>query len=78
MTLDEESDDPEALDFENDYAATGSLDLSGTKTLTVRDLIGGEFTFELWKNGVLLQSVLHDANGNFSFSTIPFDLDDVG
>jgi pilin isopeptide linkage protein len=37
-----------ALNFTNTYAATGSLTLSGQKTLNGRALVPGEFTFEVY------------------------------
>ena len=72
------SENESSLDFTNDYAATGSLDLSGTKTLTGRDLAAGEFEFELYEGDTLLETVSNDADGDFSFTTLNFDLDDVG
>jgi hypothetical protein len=64
------------------YAATGSLDISGTKTLTGRDLEEGEFTFELFEgddtSGEPFRSATNDADGNFSFATINYTLEDVG
>ncbi|NLW10871.1 MAG: LPXTG cell wall anchor domain-containing protein, partial [Clostridiaceae bacterium] len=77
-----ESDDPEAINFTNTYSATGSLDLSGTKTLTGRDLAAGEFTFELFEgtdtSGTPFSTASNDADGNFSFETISYNLADVG
>ena len=68
--------------FRNSYAATGSLDISGTKTLTGRDLEEGEFTFELFEgddtSGEPFRSATNDADGNFSFATINYILEDVG
>ncbi|MDN5315324.1 MAG: hypothetical protein PWP10_4074, partial [Clostridiales bacterium] len=54
----------------------------GTKTLTGRDLEEGEFTFELFEgddtSGEPFRSATNDADGNFSFATINYTLEDVG
>ena len=60
------------------YLATGSLDLSGAKTLTGRDLAAGEFEFELYEGSTLIETVSNLAGGSFSFATINYTLADVG
>ncbi|MGI6334142.1 MAG: Spy0128 family protein [Saccharofermentanales bacterium] len=67
-----------ALNFENTYAATGSLALSGKKTLTGRDLVADEFEFELYEGSALLETVSNRADGSFSFTTLNYTLGDVG
>ena len=68
------------LEFENVYTVTGSTSFgfSGKKlwtdTLTgaSRDMVGGEFTFEIYdNNGVRIALVHNDAEGNFTFHDIP-------
>lgn len=80
--FDEESDDPEAIGFTNSYTATGSFDLSGTKTLTGRDLTADEFTFELYEgddtSGEPFRTATNDAEGSFSFETITYTQDEIG
>ena len=78
VVLGEASDSPTGLNFTNTYAASGSLDLSGTKTLTGRTLAAGEFSFELWEGMVKLQTVTNAANGTFTFGTINYTLANVG
>ncbi len=43
------SENYDDLDFENTYTSTGSLEMSGKKTLTGRALASGEFVFELFE-----------------------------
>ena len=58
--------------FNNSYNAESTeVVFSGTKKLTGRDIIAGEFEFILKGEGVE-QIVKADANGNFSFDTITY------
>ncbi len=66
-----------ALNFENTYAATGRLALSGKKTLTGRGLSAGEFEFELYEGSTLLKTVSNQDDGSFSFN-LNYTLSDVG
>ncbi|NLM15307.1 MAG: hypothetical protein GX218_05555, partial [Clostridiaceae bacterium] len=59
------------------YQATGSLALSGKKTLTGRGLSAGEFEFELYEGSTLLQTVSNQDDGSFSFN-LNYTLSDVG
>ncbi len=72
------SENAESLDFENDYTATGTLDLSGMKTLNGRELGAGEFWFELYEGMTLIDEKPNMADGSFAFDTLTFTLDDVG
>ncbi len=78
-----------AVVFRNQYVVTGdtTVTLSGSKTLTGRDLLDGEFVFVLkntaiTRNGVDISPLDADQtdsnlNGKFSF-TMSYDADDVG
>ena len=58
--------------FNNAYnAESTTVRFNGTKKLTGRDIIAGEFEFILKGAGVE-QTVKADANGNFSFDTITY------
>ena len=72
------SDNAAALTFVNVYDATGSLALSGTKTLNGRELVAGEFEFELYDGAILLETVSNAADGSISFTILSYDLGDVG
>ncbi|MBD9014249.1 MAG: hypothetical protein EGR15_06560, partial [Lachnospiraceae bacterium] len=78
----------EEVVFKNAYAATGSATISGTKTLTGnRTLDNEQFSFKLTtdpegKNLVKDSEgndmiVKNDADGNFTFSALQYDQDDV-
>jgi pilin isopeptide linkage protein len=80
------SENAASLNFTNTYAAAGELDLTGMKTLTGRDLIDGEFEFELYEEPIMIQllmepslveTVSNDENGIFSFTTLEFGIDDT-
>ncbi len=64
--------------FENIYKAEGEAQFTGTKKLTGRDLNDAEFSFTLSENGTVIETVDNDADGNITFSTIKYDLEDVG
>lgn len=55
--------------FTNDYEVTGtSATITGTKRLSGRDLVAGEFTFELLdEQGKQVATTTNDADGNLSF-----------
>ncbi len=65
----------ESIKFTNSYApASVTAELSGTKTLTGRDLLDGEFEFLLKDtDGILLQTVANNADGVFAFEALTFD-----
>jgi pilin isopeptide linkage protein len=60
----------------NDYVmvdADNELTLKGTKTLTGRELVAGEFSFGLYdESGKLLETVTNDAAGNFAFTKLTY------
>ncbi len=71
---------PAELVFQNVYTVTDftSFGFSGTKLWTnttndtPMDMVGGEFTFEVYdSNGVRITTAHNDANGSFTFSNIP-------
>ncbi len=74
-------DNKEGISFENLYAPVPSnIEISGTKTLTGRDLEAGEFTFKLYsaknENGVWvkdrhIQTAANTADGKINFAAIP-------
>ncbi len=61
--------------FENKYTPDPvKVPLSGTKTLTGRNLLAGEFKFELVdEDGNVVQMLTHDAAGNLKFTELTFD-----
>ena len=71
--------------FTNTYNADGTITFSGTKELTNRTLKADEFTFELYKvegegetkTETLIDSTTNAANGNYSFKTLTYGLDDL-
>ncbi len=72
----------DAITFANTYtAAETAVDLAGTKTLTGREMVEGEFAFSLYQTGAdfaidglkALQTVQNAADGTFAFQTLPFD-----
>ncbi len=65
----------ESIKFTNSYApASVTAELSGTKTLTGRDLLDGEFEFLLKDSeGTLLRNAVNGADGSFSFEALTFD-----
>lgn len=70
------SDD--GLTVTNTYFAKGNLYLSGKKTLNGRNLIAGEFMFELYEGSTLLQTVNNLTNGNFNFAALNYTQKDIG
>ena len=60
------------IQFQNTYTvADGEVVIAGTKTLVGRNMLPGEFTFELYYGDELLDSTTNDADGNFSFTLSP-------
>ncbi|MCI6262305.1 MAG: BspA family leucine-rich repeat surface protein [Olsenella sp.] len=61
--------------FTNTYAASAtSVYLTAQKTLTGRELQGGDFAFELKNDkGKLVQTATNDADGTIAFEAISFD-----
>jgi len=74
VTVNDKSDGK--IVFANDYHLTDAdreLVLSGTKKLTGRDLIAGEFAFGLYnEKGELIETVTNNASGVFTFSKLSF------
>ena len=66
----------------NIYQASGAYDidenLNPTKELTGRVMAEEEFSFELRKDGELIETVQNTANGNIPFSPLTFTQDDIG
>ena len=73
-----EGDGGAAFTFTNTYSVTPT-DSSVTdqvktvKRLTGRDLVAGEFTFDLLEDGVTVASGTNDANGNVTLSPIRYE-----
>lgn len=60
--------------FANTYDAEATeIVISGTKILNGRDLVEGEFTFELYENGNKIDSTVNKADGTFAFQAIEVD-----
>lgn len=78
LSVKREGDDGAAFTFTNTYSVTPT-DSSVTdqvktvKRLTGRDLAAGEFTFELFEDGVTVASGTNDANGNVTLSPIRYE-----
>ena len=76
------------LNFVNGYnPVDAKINLAGTKVLEGRDLIAGEFTFELYEtasdykvaaDAEPIQTKVNDENENFTFDTIVYDTLAVG
>ncbi|MBQ8288419.1 MAG: hypothetical protein IJX76_06575 [Clostridia bacterium] len=79
--FDEAGDEIDAIRFVNEYSAESTtVDISGTKVLTGRDLKAGEFGFELYETGAdfaitgdPIETKQNGADGTFAFSTLTFD-----
>ena len=73
------SDNAKALNFTNEYSATGEYKPEGTKTLTGRALTeNDEFTFEVKEGEKVVSTGTSDETGKIDFSTIDYTLADVG
>ena len=69
----------EDLIFTNIYAADGEVFIGGTKVLEGQDLKEGQFKFVLSdESGKKVLEATNDANGNFEFEVIRFELSDLG
>ena len=69
----------QALDFTNVYTAKGAVSFSGSKTMVGRELEAGDFAFNLIdEDGVILETVVNEADGRFSFEEIAYTLEDAG
>lgn len=78
LSVKREGDDGAAFTFTNTYsvAPTDSSVTDQVKTvkrLTGRDLVAGEFTFELLEDGVVVASGTNDANGTVALSPIRYE-----
>ncbi|TDW09824.1 pilin isopeptide linkage protein [Breznakia blatticola] len=76
-----------AVEFENTYAAVGSITFAGSKTLTGRNFTAGDtFTFELYKvdgsgDTLLETKVINPTSGSneaFTFNALSYSLADKG
>ncbi len=65
----------DTIKFLNTYqAAATEIVIKGTKTLSGRDLVAEEFSFELYdKDNSKLETVKNAADGSFAFKAIPVD-----
>ncbi|MBQ8381716.1 MAG: VWA domain-containing protein [Clostridia bacterium] len=78
---DEAGNAVDSIRFVNAYTAESTtVDISGSKTLTGRELAAGEFSFELYKtdanfnvSGDALQTKSNTADGTFAFTALTFD-----
>lgn len=70
----------DTVEFVNVYrnTDTAQVTLAGTKVLSGRNMITGEFTFLLSENGNALQTVTNRADGTFQFAPIIYTAADVG
>ena len=88
FTSGQESTSRLVIPFVNSYTATGELGGSGdakiraTKELSGRDLVAGEFKFEVVEKTAGGEKVVsrgtNDAEGNISFDAIAYSQDEVG
>jgi len=65
----------ETVKFHNSYTvAATEIVIKGQKTLNGRDLVEGEFSFELYDEGnTKLETVKNAADGSFTFAAIPVE-----
>ncbi|MBV4180881.1 VWA domain-containing protein [Collinsella aerofaciens] len=78
LSVNREGDDGAAFTFTNTYSvapADSSVtdQVKTVKRLTGRDLVAGEFTFELLEDGVVVASGTNDANGTVTLSPIRYE-----
>lgn len=78
LSVKREGDDGAAFTFTNTYSvapADSSVtdQVKTVKRLTGRDLVAGEFTFELLEDGVVVASGTNDANGTVTLSPIRYE-----
>ncbi|MBQ7836747.1 MAG: hypothetical protein IJ389_05780 [Clostridia bacterium] len=69
-----------SISFANTYdPADAQVDLSGTKSLSGRDMVAGEFKFDLYiaddsfNLGEVVESAYNAANGTITFTSLTFD-----
>ncbi|MBR5014749.1 MAG: hypothetical protein IKY16_09150, partial [Bacteroidales bacterium] len=75
----ESEDDYTALDFVNEYAATGEITFEGTKSIDGREMTEDDvFSFEITEGDTVIATVNNDAEGKIAYPTIEYTLDDVG
>ncbi|MBR3334900.1 MAG: Cna B-type domain-containing protein, partial [Clostridia bacterium] len=73
------SDNAEALDFVNKYAAEGSVTFAGTKSIDTRDLTDKDvFTFSIEGSDGYTKTVKNDETGKIAYPVITYTLDDAG
>ena len=59
------------IQFKNSYSTTANeIVIKGTKTLNGRDLVAGEFAFELYDENGLVETVRNTQGGTFQFAPI--------
>lgn len=78
LSVKREGDDGAAFTFTNTYSvapADSSVtdQVKTVKRLTGRDLVAGEFTFELLEDGVVVASGTNDVNGTVTLSPIRYE-----
>lgn len=78
-TSDSAQPNPVTLAFTNSYKAEGDVAISGTKTLSGRDLADGEFSFAVKyaAGGDDLLSAKNDANGSIDFGTLTYSTESL-
>ncbi len=65
--------------FYNRYVTTDTeLTISGNKNLVGDTLTAGQFTFELYQGGTLIDTAANALDGSFSFQKLTFSYDDIG
>ena len=69
------SNNKTAVEFNNTYTifGTAAVNISGIKVLEGKTLAAGQFTFQLYKDGVLLASVQNAADGSFLFENVKLE-----
>ena len=69
-----------AITFTNSYTirGEGEMPISGVKVLTGRPLQLGEFSFQLSKDGQVVETVTNAAGGAINFTTLKFGPEDIG
>lgn len=69
---------PQESVFTNTYNTTGSISLTGDKTLTGRDITRNQFRFEIYEGEKLLRTAGNTAEGLINFGTFTYDVNDNG
>lgn len=80
-----ESDIPtDGMVFTNTYSASGKIGLTGTKILSERDMVAGEFTFNVYEvidgkeSKTPISTGTNDEKGKITFTPIKYELSNVG